>query len=115
MVARFAHALVEHDQPDVSDIEATYLGVVTALRESVGVWERRAPLISAAIDRLEEAIREGQREGTVFQSVKPRTTAQLLVLCAVGLIAWADAGITVDTQELARSLLALIERRDKTR
>jgi AcrR family transcriptional regulator len=68
---------------------------------------RYKPLIEEAVQRLAEAVREGQRAGAIKRELESSQTATLLVAAAVGFIALLDAGLKPSFDELHRSVEAL--------
>jgi AcrR family transcriptional regulator len=109
IVGRFTDALVKREWPDVSDIRSAYLSVIAGLRQSRGVQKRHADLMSAAVARLEQAIREGQEAGQVRGDLDAHRVAELLLILGIGLIVWDDVGIPLDATALGDAFLDLVE------
>lgn len=94
----------------MSDVRAAYLRILAQVRTSDAIHGGSTELMSAAVARLEEAIREGQGRGTVRAEVEPRRAAELLVLLALGLAVWDEVGLPPDSTSATDCLLTLIEK-----
>lgn len=108
IVTRFTRAMVDKAWPDVADIRSAYLSVIAGLRESDRVRTRHADLMRAAGARLEAAILEGQRAGTVQADMDAAGLARIILLIAIGLIVWDDIGMPLDPVPLGEQFLALL-------
>jgi AcrR family transcriptional regulator len=113
IIARFTDALASRDWPDVPDIRSAYLSVIAGLRDSEGIRQRHADLMTAAIGRLETALREGQQTGRIRETIDPGKVAQIVLLIGIGEIVWDDVGIPIDQRALSEHFLSLIEKRGR--
>lgn len=111
IVTRFTEALARRQWPDVPDIRAAYLRLVSGLGSSEPIRRRHTDLMKAALSGLELAIRQGQEAGRIRETPNPANISQIFLLLGLGLIVWDDQVLPIDPTVLGNQLLDLMKNR----